>query len=530
MANGIRPWWRNWIGGDWVDGGDGTTIPVTDPATGEVIAEVARGTPADIDRAVRAARACFDSRVLRDVRPHRRGDLMLKVAEELGKAADEIAVVECRDNGKTLANGRNEVALTQRYLTYYGGLADKLEGRQIPLGDGYVDYTVHDALRRLGPDRAVERAAPGGRALHRLCPRHRQHRGAEVARGFAAQPVPVRGSLRAGGGPKGAVNIVCGYGKEAGAALVAHPDIDHIVFTGSVETGKSVLRAAAERVIPCVMELGGKSGAIVHADADLDRTAASAVRGIFTHAGQICSAASRLIVHRSLHDDLVERIVRLASARTVGPGLDGCDMGPLISARSSPGSRRSAGGVSPKARPPSSAAPRPRLRGTSWRPRSSPASAPRCASRRRSSSAPSWSSSPSTRRRRRSPSPTAPVRPRRRGLHPRPEARPLDGRPARRGAGLRQRMVGGRGRDAVRRHEAVGLRARKGAGGASGLRPDEERRHPALSLRGRCSPRRSPSPPRSRSAPHPRRGRRRGGRGPRAPRACPWGCCARVRR
>ena len=333
MADGIRPYWRNWIGGDWVDGGDGTTIPVTDPATGEVIAEVARGTAADIDRAVRAARASFDSRVLRDIRPHRRGDLMLKVAEELGRAAEEIAVVECRDNGKTIANGRNEVALTQRYLGYYAGLADKLEGRQIPLGDGYVDYTIHEPFGVSaqivpwnGPlpvgARSIACAIVTGNTVVLKSPED-----SPLSLFLLAE------ACERAGVPPGAVNIVCGHGAEAGAALAAHPDIDHIVFTGSVETGKSVLRAAAERVVPCVMELGGKSGAIVHADADLERTAASAVRGIFTHAGQICSAGSRLIVHRSLHDDLVARIVALASARTVGPGIDGCDMGPLISAR-----------------------------------------------------------------------------------------------------------------------------------------------------------------------------------------------------
>ena len=133
--------------------------------------------------------------------------------------------------------------------------------------------------------------------------------------------------------PAGAVNIVCGYGYEAGAALAAHRDIDQIVFTGSVATGQSVLRAAVERVVPCVMELGGKSGAVVYADADLDRTAASAVRGIFNHAGQICSAGSRLIVHRSVHDDLMARVQKLAAKRSVGPGVDGFDMGPLINAR-----------------------------------------------------------------------------------------------------------------------------------------------------------------------------------------------------
>ena len=333
MADGIRPYWKNYIGGAWVDGGDGTTINVTDPATAEPIAEVARGTAADIDRAVRAARACFDSRVLRDVRPHRRGDLMLAVAQELGKAADEVAIVECRDNGKTLANGRAEVALTQRYLTYYAGLADKLEGRQIPLGDGYVDYTTHEPygvsaqiVPWNGPlpvgARSIACALVTGNTVVLKSPED-----------SPLSLVLLAEACERAGVPAGAVNIVCGYGAEAGAALAAHPDIDHIVFTGSVETGKSVLRAAAERVVPCVMELGGKSGGIVHADADVERSAASAVRGIFTHSGQICSAGSRLIVHRSLHDELVERIRTLAAARTVGPGLEGCDMGPLINAR-----------------------------------------------------------------------------------------------------------------------------------------------------------------------------------------------------
>ncbi|MES2843572.1 MAG: aldehyde dehydrogenase family protein [Pseudomonadota bacterium] len=333
MATGIRPYWKNYIGGAWVEGGDGGTITVTDPATGLPIAEVARGTPADIDRAVAAARACFNSRVLRDLRPHKRGDLMLAVAHELGQASDEIARVECHDNGKTLAAGRAEVALTQRYLTYYAGLADKLEGRQIPLGDGYLDYTLHDPFGVSaqivpwnGPlpvgARSIACAIITGNTVVLKSPED------SPLSLFLLAEACARAGL-----PAGAVNIVCGYGHDAGAALAAHRDIDQIVFTGSVATGQSVLRAAAERIIPCVMELGGKSGAIVHADADLDRTAASVARGIFTHAGQICSAGSRLIVHRSLHDDLIARLHRLATDRSVGPGIDGCDMGPLINAR-----------------------------------------------------------------------------------------------------------------------------------------------------------------------------------------------------
>jgi acyl-CoA reductase-like NAD-dependent aldehyde dehydrogenase len=133
--------------------------------------------------------------------------------------------------------------------------------------------------------------------------------------------------------PAGAFNLICGYGRDAGAALAGHRDVDQIVFTGSVETGKSVLRAAAERVIPCVMELGGKSAAIVHADADLPTAAQRVARGIFTHAGQICSAASRVLVHESVYEPFVEALVAQANARVVGPGIEGADMGPLISQR-----------------------------------------------------------------------------------------------------------------------------------------------------------------------------------------------------
>lgn len=333
MSTGIRPYWQNYIGGAWVDGSDQGRIAVTDPATGEVIAEVARATPTDIDRAVAAARKCFDSRVLRDLRPHRRGDLMLEVARQLDSAADEIALLECRDNGKTLAAGRAEVALTQRYLTYYAGMADKLEGRQIPLGDGYLDYTLHEPygvsaqiVPWNGPlpvgARSIACALITGNTVVLKSPED-----SPLSLFLLAE------ACERAGVPAGAVNIVCGYGHDAGAALAAHHDIDQIVFTGSVETGKSVLRAAVDRIIPCVMELGGKSGAIVYADADLDRTAASATRGIFHHAGQICSAGARLIVHRSIYDDLVARIKSLAALRTVGPGHQGCDMGPLINSR-----------------------------------------------------------------------------------------------------------------------------------------------------------------------------------------------------
>ena len=333
MAGKVREYWRNFIDGEWAEAADGRRISVENPATGAIICEVACGGPADIDRAVAAARRAFESRALQGMTPAARGELMFEIGRQLETLADEIAEVEMFDNGKTLANGYNEVKLTQRYLHYYGGLSDKLEGRQIPLGDGVIDYTVHmpygvsaQIVPWNGPlpvgARSVACALITGNSVVLKSPED-----SPLSLFLFAE------ACERAGVPKGALNIVCGYGPEAGAALVSHRDVDHIVFTGSVATGKSVLRAAAERIVPCVMELGGKSAGIVYADADLDRTAKHAARGIFHHSGQICSAASRLLVHRSVHDALIDKLRIEAAGRSIGPGIEQCDMGPVISGR-----------------------------------------------------------------------------------------------------------------------------------------------------------------------------------------------------
>lgn len=325
--------WRNFIDGAWCEGASAEHIVVTNPATGQPVAQVARAMPQDVDRAVAAARAAFERRAMLALSPAERGRLMFDIARELRAMTEEIAELECLDNGKTLANGRNEVALTARYLEYYGGLADKLEGRQIPLGDGVVDYTVHmpfgvsaQIVPWNGPlpvgARSVCCALVTGNTVVLKSPED-----------SPLSLIKFAQACERAGVPRGAFNLICGYGHDTGAALAAHAGVDHIVFTGSVETGKRVLRAAAERVVPCVMELGGKSAAIVHADADLPLAAQRVARGIFTHAGQICSAASRVLVQRAVHDPFVEALVREAQARRVGPGAEGADMGPLISAR-----------------------------------------------------------------------------------------------------------------------------------------------------------------------------------------------------
>ncbi|MBM3570315.1 MAG: aldehyde dehydrogenase family protein [Alphaproteobacteria bacterium] len=332
MTRTIRSEWRNFIGGAWKDAAAGRRIPIENPATGEAIAQVARAERAEVDAAVAAARACFASRVLQDMRPAARGQLLFEIAAQLKAMADDIALVECLDNGKTLAGGRNEALAAARYFTYYGGATDKLEGRMIPLGAGYVDYTVP------APYGVSAQVVPWNFPL--------QIAARSVACALAtANTVVLKPpelsplsclmlgeACERAGVPKGAVNILVGYGHDCGAALVGHDDVDHIVFTGSVRTGQSILRAAAERVLPCVMELGGKSAGIVFPDADLDQAAASTAIGIFTHAGQVCSAQSRLVVHRSVHDQVVDRLVARAKRLKIGPGIEGSDLTPLISA------------------------------------------------------------------------------------------------------------------------------------------------------------------------------------------------------
>jgi len=328
----INPYWRNYIGGEWRDAVGGGRITVENPATGAPLAEIAQAEAADIDLAVAAARAAFESRVLYDMRPTERGQLMFEIARQIEAMADDIALVECLDNGKTLAGGRGEAMAAARYFTYYGGAADKLEGRMIPLGASYVDYTVPSPFgvsAQIVPWNFPMQIAARSIACAIATANTVVIKSPELSPLSMCKLVE---AIEKAGVPAGVVNLVCGYGHDCGSYLVSHGDIDHIVFTGSVPTGRSILHAAAERIIPSIMELGGKSAGIVFPDADLDQAAASSGTGIFTHAGQVCSAQSRLLVHRSIHDEMIDRLTRKANSLAIGPGIDGADMTPVISA------------------------------------------------------------------------------------------------------------------------------------------------------------------------------------------------------
>ena len=330
----IAAYRRNYIDGAWADGGAGR-LTIEDPATGEPLAEQALADAADVDRAVAAARACHESGALTSMRPCDRGRMVRRMGEWLLDHLDEIAPVLTLESGKPLWEARIEVEGAARYFEYYGNQAETLEGRSIPLGADYLDFTVYEPYGVSAqiipwnyPLEMTARSLSAGLATGNACVVKTPELD-PLSNAFMAQAAEEVGL------PKGAVNILCGLGQEAGAALAAHPDVGQIVFTGSVETGISIAGAAARNVVPCVLELGGKSAAVVYPDANLDAVMDSVRWGIYFNAGQVCSALSRAVVHESVHDEIVERAAALAQSLSVGPGIEraefGANMGAMIS-------------------------------------------------------------------------------------------------------------------------------------------------------------------------------------------------------
>jgi len=327
----MKTYWQNYIDGAWCDGGAGR-IDVINPGTGEKLAEQALVDAGDVDRAVMAARRVHMSGDLSDLRPVERGRMVQAMGRFLLDHIDEIAPVLTLEQGKPLWEARIEVEGAARYFEYYGNQAETVEGRSIPLGKDYFDFTTYEPFgvsAQIIPwnypvemtARSLSAALATGNSCVIKTPELTPLSNAWFA--HAAEAV---------GLPKGAVNILCGLGHEAGAALSAHPHVNQIVFTGSVPTGIAIATAAAQNVVPCVLELGGKSAAIVHDDADLEAFETDVRWGIYFNAGQVCSAMSRVIVHDSVHDALVERMVGVAQSLIVKPGIDQPDFGPTMGA------------------------------------------------------------------------------------------------------------------------------------------------------------------------------------------------------
>jgi phenylacetaldehyde dehydrogenase len=327
------------IGGEWIDSISGMTFPTYDPATGEVIAQVAEGVKEDIEKAVRAARKAFESGPWPRMTPSERGRLIWKLADMIEEHLEEFAQLETLDNGKPITVSRvADVPLAADLFRYMAGWATKIEGNTIPISVPYAPEAHYHAYTVREPVGVVGQIIPWNFSLLMAA----WKLGPALAAGCTvilkpAEQTPLT-SLRLGeliqeaGFPDGVVNIVPGYGETAGAALAAHPDVDKIAFTGSTEVGKLILQAAQGNLKKVSLELGGKSPNIVFSDADLDLAIPGAANAIFFNHGQCCCAGSRLFVDQRIFDRVVEGVADHAKNIRVGPGMDPMtEMGPLVS-------------------------------------------------------------------------------------------------------------------------------------------------------------------------------------------------------
>ncbi|WP_017773201.1 aldehyde dehydrogenase family protein [Paraburkholderia kururiensis] len=323
---------KHFIGGEWCPPSNGETIAVLDPSDGKPYSRIARGTAADVERAVQAAQTAFGG-AWGAASAAERGRVLYRLSMLVAACGEELAQIEARDTGKPLKQARADAAALARYFEFYAGAADKLHGETLPYQAGYTVLTVRE------PHGVTAHIVPWNYPMQIFG----RSVGAALAAGNACVVKPAEDAclsvlrvaeLAAEAGlPAGALNVVTGYGHEAGAALASHAGIHHISFTGSPQTGKLVAQMAAENHVPVTLELGGKSPQIVFADADLDAALPVLVSAIVQNAGQTCSAGSRVLIERAVYEPLLDRLASAFNALRVGPWHADLDCGPLINAK-----------------------------------------------------------------------------------------------------------------------------------------------------------------------------------------------------
>ena len=320
------------IGGEWRNAANGDTLALANPSDGTPLARIARGTAADIDAAVAAAQAALEGDWGR-LTAAERGRLLGAIGRKVLEHVELLAQLEALDVGKPLKQGRADAIALARYLEFYGGAADKVHGQTLPFQNGYTALTLREPHGVTGhivpwnyPMQIVGRSVGAALAMGNACVLKPAEDACLTVLMFAR--IAAEAGL-----PAGALNVVPGLGEEAGAALSAHPGIQHISFTGSVSTGALIQAAAAKNAVPVTLELGGKSPQIVFADADLDAALPVLVNAGIQNAGQTCSAASRILVERAVFAAVRERMAERYRSLRIGPATADLDMGPVISAR-----------------------------------------------------------------------------------------------------------------------------------------------------------------------------------------------------
>jgi betaine-aldehyde dehydrogenase len=324
--------YQNFINGQWVASASGETFPVYDPSTEEVIAQVASSDAADIDKAVKAARAAFDSGTWPTTTAQDRGRILFKLADKIRQHAAQLAELECRNTGKPIVEAEFDIADVATCFEYYGGLASKVTGNVNPVPANALSFTMREPIGVAG--QIIPWNYPLLMAAWKLAP--------AIAAGCTcvlkpAEQTPLTALefanwFEEAGLPPGVVNIVNGFGESAGAAIVAHPNVDKIAFTGSAAVGKIIVKSAADTLKRVTLELGGKSPNIFFPDADWEAAVDGALFGVFINQGEVCSAGSRILVEKKIYPKFVEAMTEKAKRIKLGAPLErDTKMGPLVS-------------------------------------------------------------------------------------------------------------------------------------------------------------------------------------------------------
>ncbi len=318
------------IDGEWIDADSRNTVESIDPATGVPFASVQLGNANDVDRAVESSKRALKGE-WRHATPVQRARVLATTAALIRRDAELLARVETLDCGKPIREARGDVETAAGYFEYYAGIADKLQGVSIPLGPDFMSFTVHEPVGVTAhiipwnfPLVTTARGAAPALAAGNTCV-------IKPALITSLTALMLAGILKEAGLPDGVYNVVTGRGSEVGDYLTSHCDVSHVTFTGSVATGISVMKSAADTIASTTMELGGKSPVVVLSDADIDTAVEGTMKAIFMNAGQVCSSGSRLVVERPVHAQMMEALVDRADALNIGHGLDDADLGPLVS-------------------------------------------------------------------------------------------------------------------------------------------------------------------------------------------------------
>lgn len=311
--------YKHYIDGAWTAPSGGQYFDTDNPYTGEVWAKIARGNARDVTRAVQAAKCAFEAGSWTRMRPTERGKLLVRLAEIIEREAARLGALEVRDNGKLLAEMSAQTSYLAEWYRYYGGLADKVEGAVLPSDRPEVfNFTKYDPLG------VVAMITPWNSPLMllawKLAPALAAGNTAVVkpSEFTSVSTLEFMELIKEAGFPDGVVNCVTGYGLDVGAPLVEHVDVAKVAFTGSDDAGQKIYEAAARKIMPVTLELGGKSPNIVFQDADFEAAVMGTISGIFAATGQTCIAGSRLLVQRSIHDPFVARLVEVAGAARIG--------------------------------------------------------------------------------------------------------------------------------------------------------------------------------------------------------------------